>query len=139
IDNVSEPVRQQVQRLPHHFFGDRVPGSMSLSHHFAVYRLNISTGHFHQERLGIPRKLLLGTSGDRRPCRQCFDAAAFPAIAKRTVSIDSEMPSFRGGTRSSMINASVKNDPFTHPGSNPALKDVSFSTSPTPSPSPPTT
>src|SRR5260370_25231074 len=82
IDNVSEPVRKQVQRLPHHFFGDRITGSMSLYNHFAVYSLNISTGHFHQERLGIPRKLLLGTSGDRRPCRQCFDAAAFPAIAK---------------------------------------------------------
>src|SRR5260370_1629059 len=132
IDNVSEPVRQQVQRLPHHFFGDRITGSMSLYTHFDVYRLNISTGHFHQERLGLPRKLLLGTSGDRRPCRQCFDAAAFPAIAKRTVSIGSEMPSFRGGTRSSMINASVKNDSCTDAGANAGIKDVSVATSRTP-------
>src|SRR5713226_7121246 len=128
IDDVSEPVCQEVQRLSHYFFGDRIACCMSLSNHFAADHRKIATGHFHEERFGILLEFLTCTSGDRRTRRQRFDAAAFPTIAKRTAAVDSEMAAFPRGAGPSMINAAVKNDSCTDTGANACVKDVPIAT-----------
>ncbi len=105
---------------------------MSLSYHFAADSLKIAPGDFQKERLAILREFLLCTSGDRGTRRQCFNAAAFPAIAKRTAAIDPKMAAFRRSARSSMINAAVKNNSCTDTGTNARVKDVWIATACTP-------
>src|ERR1700681_3506502 len=58
IDDASEPIRQQVQSLAYHFFGDWILEGMSPSHHFAAHGLNIAAGHFQKDGIRILRKFL---------------------------------------------------------------------------------
>src|SRR5258708_10692078 len=99
---------------------------MSSSTHFAADSLKIASGYFHKERFAILREFLPCTPGDRGTRRQRFNAAALPAIAKRTAAVDPEMAAFRCSPRPSMINAAVKNDSCTDAGTNACVRPLSI-------------
>src|ERR1035437_5798043 len=101
---------------------------MSLSHHFAAYGLNIAARHFPKDGIRILSTFLTCASGDRGTCCQRFDAAAFPAIANRSVDIDPQVPAFPGSACPSMKNAAIEDNSCADSGAHAGVKDVRIAT-----------
>src|SRR3981081_1223162 len=128
IDDASEPVGQQLQSLAHYFFGDWIMEGMSPSHHFAAHSLKIAARHLPKDGIWILCKFLTCSAGDRGTRCQRFDAAAFPAIAKRSVDIDPQMPAFRGSASLPVKNAAIENNSCADSGAHGGVKDASIAT-----------
>src|SRR5258708_26082366 len=112
--------------------GRGTASGMTLPHLWVGALLKSPPRHFQKDGGWILREFLAGPSGDRGACRQCFDAATFPAITDRTVPIDPDMSAFRRGARLPLINAAVKNDSAANAGANGGTKDISVTTPCTP-------
>src|ERR1019366_5094183 len=57
-----------------------------------------------------------------------FDAAAFPAIANRSVDIDPQVPAFPGSACPSMKNAAIEDNSCADSGAHAGVKDVRIAT-----------
>jgi hypothetical protein len=124
IDDIPEPVGQQIQRFTHHAFRDGVTRGVGLGHHLTGHRLGIAASHFQQNGFRILGQLLARASSDGGARRENLDAAALAARAKRTVGVDAHVAAFGGGPRAAVINAAVEDDSRADTGADGGVKNV---------------